>query len=357
MAIDEAWKGCTNLLCIRLDNMGDILMTSPALRALKDSFDDVKLTLLTSTRGALIVPFVPEIDDVLMFDAPWVSEEYRDNIAFMAQELYHKNFDGAIIFTTYSQSPLPAAVLCYEAGIPRVLAYCHENPYALLTDWVPDVEPQELISHEVRRQLDLVRTIGATTDDVKISFDVGDEFSDAARRKLLAAGVDLDGKWLVLHAGASDPRRRYPLKEYASAARELVQDGWQIVLTGSRGEKGYIDKLATMIGKGAVNMAGKLAIGELGPVIGMAPVLVTNNTLPAHIAAALGTPVVVLYAQTNPQHAPWEVSSKVLYFPVAEKLRSKNRWLQVWPGPDEPMATPKRIVQSVRALVEEAGHG
>ncbi|MBX6334411.1 glycosyltransferase family 9 protein [Candidatus Saccharibacteria bacterium] len=337
--------------------MGDILMTTPAFRALKDSFDEVKLTLLTSTRGALIVPFVPEIDDVLMFDASWISEEYRDNVAFMAQELYHKNFDGAIIFTTYSQSPLPAAVLCNLAGIPRVLAYCHENPYGLVSDWVPDVEPQELISHEVQRQLDLVRTIGATTDDVKISFEAGEEFGGSARRKLLAAGVDLDGKWLVLHAGASDPRRRYPLDEYAAAARELVWDGWQLVLTGSRDEKAYIGKLAAMIGRGAVDLSGKLAIGELGAVIGMTRLLVSNNTVTVHMAAAFGTPAVVLYAQTNPQHTPWQVPARVLYFSVPEELRSKNRWLQVWPGPDEPMATPKRIVQSVRALVEEAGHG
>lgn len=337
--------------------MGDVLMTTPALRALKQSFRSTKLTLLTSTRGALIVPFVSEIDDVVMFDAPWVNSEYQGNIAATAQELHGKKFDGAIIFTTYSQSPLPAAVLCRVAGIPRVLAYCHENPYALLSDWVPDIEPQELISHEVQRQLDLVRTIGAGADNAKISFEAGDEFGGAARRKLLAAGVDLDGTWLVLHAGASDLRRRYPLDEYAAAARELVRDGWQLVLTGSRDEKAYIGKLADMIGPGAIDLAGKLAIGELGVAIGMARLLVGNNTLPAHIAAALGTPVVVLYAQTNPQHTPWEVPSRVLYFPVQESLRSKNRWLQSWPGLDSPMATPKRIVQSVRELAREGVHG
>lgn len=337
--------------------MGDVLMTTPAFRALKASFRSIKLTLLTSSRGALIVPFVPEIDDVLMFDAPWVNSEYRDNVAAMARELHDKNFDGAIIFTTYSQSPLPAAVLCNLAGIPRVLAYCHENPYGLVSDWVPDVEPQELISHEVQRQRDLVRTIGASTDSAGISFAAGGEFGDAARRKLLAAGIDLNGKWLVLHAGASDLRRRYPLDEYAAAARELVRDGWQLVLTGSRDEKAYIGKLAAMIGRGAIDLSGKLAIGELGAVIGMTRLLVSNNTVTVHMAAAFGTPAVVLYARTNPQHTPWQVPARVLYFSVPEELRSKNRWLQTWLGPDGPSASPLAIVQSVRELAEEVGDG
>ncbi len=69
----------------------------------------------------------------------------------------HGGFDAAVIFTVYSQSPLPAAMLCYLAGIPRRLAHCRENPYALLSDWLREPEPQQRTRHEVERQLDLVR--------------------------------------------------------------------------------------------------------------------------------------------------------------------------------------------------------
>ena len=82
--------------------------------------------------------------------------------AALIAELKARAFDAAAIFTVYSQSPLPAAYLCYLAGIPLRLAHCRENPYHLLTDWVPEPEPAARMRHEVQRQLDLVATVGCT---------------------------------------------------------------------------------------------------------------------------------------------------------------------------------------------------
>src|SRR5438067_2491854 len=74
-------------------------------------------------------------------------------------------FDAAVIFTVYSQNPLPAALFCHLADIPRRLAHARENPYQLLTDWIAEPEPQRFVRHEVQRQLDLVGAIGARIDD------------------------------------------------------------------------------------------------------------------------------------------------------------------------------------------------
>src|SRR5687768_7805729 len=68
------WKNRTNLLCIRLDNMGDVIMSQPAMRALKGSVPGRKITLLTSSAGAAISPFIPEVDEIIAFDVPWVKE-------------------------------------------------------------------------------------------------------------------------------------------------------------------------------------------------------------------------------------------------------------------------------------------
>src|SRR5690606_7295520 len=128
-------------LCVRLDNMGDVLMSSPAMRALQDAVPGRQLTLLTSPAGALLAPMLEGLHDVIPYDAPWVKNAsdvgWQEDVALI-DDLRARRFDAAVIFTTYSQSALPAAMVCRLAGIPRVLAHARENPYRLLTDWIRD---------------------------------------------------------------------------------------------------------------------------------------------------------------------------------------------------------------------------
>lgn len=154
----STWQHARNVLAVRLDGAGDLLMTTPALRALKESSVQRSVTLLTSTAGAVAARLVPGLDAIIEFDAPWMKPDRADPACDRAliNRLAEGSFDAAAIFTVYSQNPLPAAYLCYLAGIPRRLAHCRENPYQLLTEWVPESEPQQRVRHEVRRQLDLV---------------------------------------------------------------------------------------------------------------------------------------------------------------------------------------------------------
>src|SRR5690606_34299670 len=123
------------------DNLGDVIMPGPAMRALKETFH-CRITLLTSSAGVLITPHMDEIDDAIVCDLPWVkSDPSGKPLTDLIAELKGRDFDGAVIFTVYSQNPLPAALLLCMAGIPRRLAYCRENPYGLLTHWIPDPEP------------------------------------------------------------------------------------------------------------------------------------------------------------------------------------------------------------------------
>lgn len=349
----DYWKDAQNILCIRLDNMGDVLMTEPAMRALKEAKPGRKVTLLTSSAGAPIAPMLPVVDEVLTFDVPWVKTDDaagERRLLELADTLREKQFDAAVIFTVYSQNPLPTAMLCYLAGIKTVLGYCRENPYRLISQWVPDNEPFAYVVHEVERQLDLVAKTGAMPDDTHILMKVADEDSKAAAQKLTELDLAPDGKWFVLHAGVSEDKRRYPATSYVGACRQLIKQGYTVVLTGSKGEREYVEDIARELGERARNIAGELSVGELAGLIAEAPLLVSNNTGPVHIAAAVGTPVVVLYAMTNPQHTPWQVANRVLYFEVPEELRSKNRLLQTFPGRSEPKASPEAIVRAVNEL-------
>src|SRR5688500_1443317 len=358
----EAWKSCKNILCIRLDNMGDVLMSQPAIRALKERVPGRKVTLLTSGAGSSIAPFIPEVDETISFDVPWVKTNEtsgEQQLLALANELRSRKFDAAVIFTVYSQNPLPAAMLCYLAGIKKVLGYCRENPYQLITQWVPDKEPLDYVVHEVERQLRLVGMAGGETSDTKLLLEIPEEsrqkVADKISNVLAAAGIQRDEPWLVLHAGVSEEKRLYPASDYIIDCRSRIRQGYRIVLTGSSSERAYVGEIARQLGGVATNAAGELSIAELIALITAAPVLISNNTGPVHIAAAVGTPVVVLYAMTNPQHTPLQAANRVLYFEVPHELRTKNKLLQSFQVPSTPRASPEAILAAVTDLVSLTG--
>jgi ADP-heptose:LPS heptosyltransferase len=294
-------------------------MTTPAMRALKESIPGRRITLLGARAGVHAASFIPEVDEVIEYQAPWMKSTEPRSASVddeMIRTLRTKGFDGAVIFTVYSQSPLPAALLCHLAEIPLRLAHCHENPYHLLTDWVPDPEPQTQVRHEVRRQLDLVAAIECQTVDERLSFRPHTHDLAWARRQLAAEGIG-EQRWVLLHPGASAPSRRYPPELWARAADEIaIRLNVPVVFSGSSEEIFLVNSIRRGMRTKSHSLAGELNLGQLGALISLAPLLLCGNTGPAHMAAAVGTPVVNLYALTNPQHTPWRVPQRVLFHDV-----------------------------------------
>jgi lipopolysaccharide heptosyltransferase II len=323
-----AWADVARVLAVRLDALGDVLMTGPALRALKAGRPGRHLTLLTSPAGAAVAQLLPGVDDVMVYEAPWMKAtpprpDPLEDLAFAAR-LAGAGFEAAAVFTVYSQNPLPAALLCYLAGIPRRLAHCRENPYQLLTDWVVEREPAAGIRHEVRRQLDLAAAVGCTVDDERMMLSVPAPAAARVEALLDELGLAPRGPWVALHPGASAPSRRYPAERFAAVVRGLADAGLGVVFTGSADEAELAAGIRERAGVPARSLVGRLALDELAAFLGRAPLLVSNNTGPVHIAAAMGTPVVDLYAQTNPQHTPWGVPHRVLFHDVPCKYCYKS---------------------------------
>lgn len=315
------WAGARRILAVRLDSLGDVLMTTPALRALAAARPPVELTLLTSPAGAAVARLIPEVSATIVHEASWMKaaappQRGADAAAAdlaLIERLRGERFDGAVIFTVNTQSALPAAMACQLAGIPLRLAHVRENPYGLLTDWVADPEPLAPIRHEVRRQLDLVAAIGARVEDEHLSVRVPPAAARRIRARLAELGLLGDSAWAVVHPGASAASRRYPVEGFAAAARALALDhGWRIVAVGGGAEASLAEAVVAGLGDRDVALGEELDLGELAALLAVAPVVIANNSGPAHLAAAVGTPVVDLYALTNLQHAPWGVRSRVL---------------------------------------------
>jgi ADP-heptose:LPS heptosyltransferase len=129
----------------------------------------------------------------------------------------------------------------------------------------------------------------------------------------------------LIHPGASAPSRRYPPEGFAKAADLLTRDyGLRVIFSGSESERALVAGIRERMAESSDSLAGDLAIADFSALVRRAPVLISNNTGPVHIAAALGTPVVDLYAQTNPQHTPWGVRCRVLFHEVPCKYCYKS---------------------------------
>jgi len=316
-----AWDQARRILCVRLDNLGDVVMTTPALAALKAARPQRQLVLLGSPAGCAAAAHIPQLDGCISYAAPWTKHDGGSGDAAadleMVARLREQRFDAAVIFTVYSQSALPAALLCRMAGIPLRLAHSRENPYDLLTDWIAETEPAPRLRHEVRRQLDLVAAVGAVAPDERLSFVVPEADDWRVRRLLHARGVNPARPWLLVHPGATAPSRRYPPERFAAALELVHRDlGLPVVFGGSAAEAELVQRVRGGLGFPSHSLAGELSLGECAAAIRLAAVLLSNNSGPVHLAAALGTPVVDLYALTNPQHTPWLVRGRVLYHDV-----------------------------------------
>jgi lipopolysaccharide heptosyltransferase II len=331
MTDPKEWNEVRNILCVRLDSLGDVLMTTPAMRALKETWPERKVTLLTSRSGANVASLIPEVDETIIYDPPWMKASAPPGNSTsefqMIDQLKRSKFDATVIFTTFSQSPLPAALLTFMADIPLRLAHCRENPYSLLTHWVPESDHfnQSNIRHEVRRQLDLVASVNSRTTNEHLSLQVPGPSLENVHSLLRQICLDPSKPWLVLHPGATAASRRYPAESFAKVAQKLsLLYGFQIIFTGTEPEIELVETIRMNIPADSFSLAGQLDIGDLSALISIAPLLITNNTGPVHIAAALNTPVVDLYALTNSQHTPWMVPHRTLYHDVPCKFCYKS---------------------------------
>jgi ADP-heptose:LPS heptosyltransferase len=296
-----------HVLVARLDNAGDVLLTGPAVRAVAAEARCV--TMLCGPRGTAAARLLPGVDEVIVHEAPWVAFESgpldREATLSLVDALAALDLDQAIVFTSFHQSPLPLALLLRLAGVPFVAATSVDYPGSLL-------DIRHRISddvHEVERSLALVTTIG-------YELPPGDDGRLAVLRSTeRPSPVDQDEPYVVVHPGVSVSARAWAPERHAALVDALVAEGCRVVVTGGPGERHLTDRVAGPPRSGVVNLGGETDLAGLAEVIAAAEAIVVGNTGPAHLAAAVSTPVVSLFAPTVPavRWRPWLVPHELLY--------------------------------------------
>ena len=288
------------VLVARLDNAGDVLLQGPMVRAVAHGAD--RVVFLAGPAGAAAAELLPGVDEVWTWACPWILGDPppvdADDLAVLTERVRALAPDEAVVSTSFHQSPLPLALLLRSAGVPRMSAISVDYPGSLLDvrHRVDDDLP------EPERALSLARAAG---------FDLppGDHGRLDVRRPLPA--VDTEPGYVVLHPGASVPARAWPAQRCAEAVEALADAGHRVLVTGGPAER---ELTAFVAGRRGVDLGGGTTLAEMAALLDGAAAVVVGNTGPAHLAAAVGTPVVSLFAPVVPaaRWAPYGVPTVVL---------------------------------------------
>lgn len=295
-----------HVLVVRLDSEGDVLLMGPAIRAV--SAGARRVTLLCGPRGRAAARLLPGVDEVIVHRAAWIDPEpdpvTRGAMETLVDELASLGADHAIVFTSFHQSALPLALLLRMAGIPTIAAISDDYPGSLLD--VRHHAADDL--HEVERALDLVATLG-------YALPGDDDGALAITRSVDRELVPEEHRpYVVVHPGASVPARAWPAEKNRALVGALAASGTNVVVTGGPNETALAARVASGHGASVLDLAGRTDLDALATVLADADAIVAGNTGPAHLAAAVGTPVVSLFAPTVPavRWRPWKVPHVLL---------------------------------------------
>lgn len=293
-------------LVVRLDSLGDVLICGPAVRAVAAGAG--RTTMLVSPLGAPTAQLLPGVDEVIIWDCPWITATApcvdAADIAAVVGRIRAARIDEAVVLTSFHQSALPTALLLRLAGVRRIAAVSDDYPGTLLDVRIP--EPAD--APEPERMLAVARSAG-------YALPAG----DAGRLAVTvpATLVDVpDAPYLVVHPGVSAPARAYPKDSWRQVVAELTTRGHTVLVTGSK-EEAELTATVALGGQPpgvARDCGGAFDVAELAAVLRGSAAVVVANTGPAHLAAAVDTPVVSLFAPVVPvgRWAPYGVASVVL---------------------------------------------
>jgi len=309
------------LLVVRLDNIGDMVMLTPALRALRTLLPQAHITLMCTKAGSQVAPMLPWVDDIAVHRPLW--QDASGELAFDAKRerrfiaaLRRGRFDAALIFTSFTQTPYPPAYACYLAGIPLRAGQARDFGGGVLSHWIKPL-PDE--THQVDRNLHLLEGLGVPLAGRRTELHIPADAALQAQRLLRAQRLP-DAEFIAVVPGASCQARTYPVERMMEVIRLLQRrSALPIAVLGSAREEGVRAAADALRGiPGVAPMIGSTSVSEFAAVLTRARLVLANNSAALHIADAVGSPLLVLFSGSDreSQWRPRQVPAAVLRRPT-----------------------------------------
>ena len=298
------------ILIVRTDRLGDVVLTTPSIKALRDHFPRAHITVLIAPGTRPLVEGNPHVDAVIVDDR---KKDHRGLMGFfrLIRSIRHRHFDLAIVFHTKRRTNL----LCFLAGIRHRLGYRNDKFGFLLNHSVKD-ERVKGTRHEAQYCLDLLKPLGIECEHLETFISIGVEASDWAGQLFQKEG--LRSPIATVHAGASDPSKQWPPEYFVEVIEHLAErHGCRIVLIGTADQRGVVSEIQKKTGLPFLDMTGRTSVTQLAALLQRCDILVSNDSGPVHLADAVQTPVVSIFTRNQPGINPerWR------------PLSSRSRWV------------------------------
>jgi heptosyltransferase-2 len=335
-------------LLVRATNwLGDAVMTTPALAGLRGAFPGARIALLAKPPVAELFRHHPDVDEVIVYERPGRHEGVPGRLR-LGGELRRRRFDAALLL----QNAFDAALLAFLARIPERAGYPTDGRRMLLSLPVP-LTRDILQRHEVEYYLCLLDGLGVPRPEPPVlKLLVTDEERAGIASRLASLGLEPGAPIVAINPGATygSAKRWYP-DRFAAVADALSGEwGAAIVVVGSPAEALLAGEIGAAARKPLINLAGKTTVRELMALLSLSSFLVTNDSGPMHIGAALGVPLVAIFGPTDWRRtSPWTSLAKVVRVEIdcsPCRLRTCDRGHECMLG-----VTPEMVVGAARQLL------
>jgi heptosyltransferase-2 len=281
------------ILVVRPDRIGDVVLATPLIRALRRTFPNSYLAALVQPGTRDVLANNPNLDAILT-DDPDGADAGAVGFWRQVSTLRKHRFDTAMLLLPTER----LAWMLFFAGI-RTRFSVGKKPYSVLT-FMKSVSRNKYIPlrHEADYCLDMGRAIGVDTDDLSVEMFLTDDDRESAWKRLVAAASEpLDGETLIgIHQGSGRSAPNWRVERYVELAAELLEDETtHIILTGGENERSQANRFESLDRRRVTNLIGELSLRETASVISHLAVLVSASTGPMHMAAALRVPTVSLF--------------------------------------------------------------
>jgi len=285
------------ILVLLVAGIGDLVLATPALRALRETFPSAEITLLTSRKAALLATTIPIVDQVQTFETPESLLRSRNPFAAIKQlrALRRRSFDVLVnLYPVLSLRGSWTMRLLNRAVAARQTVGRNTDGRGTFYDRRLAETSSGDALHETDSMLEVVRLIGATTQQQRPQVWIPPRYARRASR-WLGSGAPR----VVIQAG-SQSHKRWPAERYSRLAEEIHRK-WnaEILWNGSPDERDWITSICSSLEFETRSLAGECDVLELGGLLQQCDLLVSNDSGPMHIAAALGVPLVALFGGSN----------------------------------------------------------
>jgi len=286
------------ILIIRTDRIGDVLLSTPVIKAVKDFYPNSFLAVMVRPYAREIIEGNPYVDELIIYDKYGKHKSIQASIKF-ATELNKKRFDLAIILHPTNRVNL----ISFFAGIPERIGF-NRKMGLLLTKKIEDKKHLGE-KHEMEYSLDVIRALGIEPRDKSLFMPIKQESEDWVDKILKRNNIRELDKLVAIHPGASCPSKIWPQEYFSELANRLVEEYSCkiIVISGPKDEK-IAQKVIEKVEYPVVDLAGETTLSKLASILKRCKLFISNDSGPVHISTAVGTPVISIFGRNQKGLSP-----------------------------------------------------